>query len=103
MKSMFKTLIAAAALSVSAATLADGYQIAKNNNCFKCHDVSQEKKGPSFQYVGNAFRGRTDAQGRIQQTIRNGITYYFIWEKMPANHQISDGDLQELTNWVLSQ
>ena len=82
---------------------ADGYQIAKNYDCLKCHEVNQDKKGPSFQYIGNAFRGRSDAVGRIQNPIRNGITYYYVWEKMPAHHDMSDADLQELTRWILSQ
>ena len=82
---------------------ADGYQIAKANDCFKCHDISQEKKGPSFQYISNAYKGRSDAAGRIQNPIRNGITFYGFWKKMPAHPNMSDADLQELTRWILSQ
>ena len=103
-----KRIISTMAVSLGLITLsplayADGYQIAKANDCFKCHDVSKDKKGPSFQYISNAYRGRSDAAGRIQNPIRNGITYYYFWEKMPANHTMSDADLQELTRWILSQ
>ena len=103
-----KRIVTTLAVSLGLITLsplahADGYQIAKANDCFKCHDVSKDKKGPSFQYISNAYRGRSDAAGRIQNPIRNGITYYYVWEKMPAHHDMSDADLQELTRWILSQ
>ena len=82
---------------------ADGYQIFKKYDCIKCHEVSQAKEGPSFQYIGGAYRGRSDAAGRIQNPIRNGITYYYFWEKMPANRDMSDAELNELTQWILKQ
>ncbi len=105
---MMKRILTSALLSFSLIAFApsshaDGYQIAKANDCFKCHDISQEKKGPSFQYISNAYKGRNDATGRIQNPIRNGITFYGFWKKMPANRNMSDADLQELTRWILSQ
>ena len=97
------TAITIGLMSVSQLAQAGGYEIAKANDCFKCHDMTQEKKGPSFQYISNAYRGRSDAMGRLQNPIRNGITYYYFLEKMPANHTMSDADLQELSRWILSQ
>ena len=99
---MGASLIASSVL-FSTVSHADGYQIAKNYDCLKCHEVNQDKKGPSFQYIGNAFRGRSDAVGRIQNPIRNGITLYYFWEKMLANPKISQAELDELTQWILKQ
>lgn len=99
---MGASLIACSAL-FSSLSYADGYQIAKNHDCLKCHEVNQDKKGPSFQYIGSAYRGRSDAIGRIQNPIRNGITFYYFWEKMPANHKMSQAELDELTQWILKQ
>lgn len=82
---------------------AGGYDIAKANDCFKCHEIQHESKAPSFKFIANAFKGRSDAVGRIQNPIRNGITYYFIWEKMPAYRTMSERDLNELTQWILTQ
>jgi cytochrome c len=95
-------LIASSAL-LSTISHADGYQIAKNNDCFKCHEIDRGIKGPSFQYIGNAYRGRSDAAARLQNPIRNGITFYYFWEKMPANHKMSQAELDELTQWILKQ
>lgn len=104
MKRMITTgVLSLSLLAFAPLTHADGYQIAKANDCFKCHDISKDKKGPSFQYISNAYRGRSDAAGRIQNPIRNGITYYYFWEKMPAHRNMSDADMQELTRWILSQ
>lgn len=97
------TALSLALMALSPLSHAGGYEIAKANDCFKCHDISQQKKGPSFQYISNAYRGRSDAAGRIQNPIRNGITYYYFWEKMPAHRNMSEADLQELTRWILSQ
>ena len=97
------TVLSLGLIAFAPSSHADGYQIAKANDCFKCHDVSKEKKGPSFQYISNAYKGRNDAVGRIQRPIRHGITYYGFWKKMPANPNMSDADLQELTRWILSQ
>ncbi len=104
MKRILNTTLVFLGLSTfTALSHAGGYEIAKANDCFKCHDITKEKKGPSFQYISNAYRGRSDAAGRIQNPIRNGITYYYFWEKMPASPNMSDTDLQELTRWILSQ
>ncbi len=93
----------ASSMAFSNLANAGGYDIAKANDCFKCHEVDRGIKGPSFQYIGNAYRGRSDAEGRIKNPIRNGIKFYFIWEKMPANHKMSDAELNELTQWILHQ
>ena len=95
-------LVCSALLS-SGVAQAGGYDIAKANDCFKCHEIDRGIKGPSFQYIGNAYRGRNDAQGRIKNPIRNGIKFYYFWEKMPANHKMSEAELNELTQWILSQ
>lgn len=78
-------------------------QIARDNQCFKCHAIDTKKKAPSFQSIAQEFRGDTNGSTEIERTIRTGITSLFGQEKMPANSRISDGDLKALSQWILSQ
>lgn len=78
-------------------------QIARDNQCFKCHAIDTKKKAPSFQSIAQEFRGDTNGSAEIERTIRTGITSLFGQEKMPANTRISDGDLKALSQWILSQ
>jgi cytochrome c len=86
-----------------ASTVHANEQIARDNQCFKCHAIDTKKKAPSFQSIAQEFRGDTKGSAEIERTIRKGITSLFGQEKMPANTRISDGDLKALSQWILSQ
>lgn len=42
------TILSLGLIAFAPSSHADGYQIAKANDCFKCHDISQEKKARPF-------------------------------------------------------
>jgi cytochrome c len=77
-------------------------QIARNNQCFKCHAIDSKKKAPSFQAIAREYSG-SDGAEEIARTIRKGITSIFGVEKMPANSRMSDAELRLLTQWILQQ
>jgi len=84
--------------SLNSGTALASEQIARDQQCFKCHAIDSKKKAPSF---------RTIAQGsdaaEIKNVVRKGITSLFGQEKMPANRRISESDLNALTQWILAQ
>lgn len=82
---------------MSGTTLASE-QIARDQQCFKCHAIDSKKKAPSFRTIAQ----RSDA-AEIKDVVRNGITSLFGQEKMPANRRISESDLNTLTQWILAQ
>lgn len=95
---MKKTIISLA-LTLTAITAAHANeQIARNNQCFKCHEIDTKKKAPSFKSIAQ----NSDA-AEIKDTIRNGVTSLLGKEKMPAYRNMSDADLNALTRWILSQ
>ena len=110
-----KRIISTMAVSLGLITLsplahADGYQIAKANDCFKCHDVSKDKKGPSFQYISNAYRGRSGRRClftvritlRISGTqVLNDLPGFQPGRKSGLDHHVSgcDGDGHRLADY----
>ena len=55
----------AALLFSSAASAADetaARELARANNCFKCHAISKDKDGPAYHKVAEELRGKPDAE-----------------------------------------
>lgn len=73
-------------------------QIARDNQCFKCHAIDSKKKAPSFQSIAK----NSDAD-EIAHVIRKGVTSLFGSSKMPANTRMSEAELKSVTQWILQQ
>lgn len=73
-------------------------QIARDNQCFKCHAIDASKKAPSFKSIA-----KNEVASDIEQVVRKGIKSLFGTQKMPANTAMSDADLKSLTQWILQQ
>ncbi|MGL4766906.1 MAG: c-type cytochrome [Formosimonas sp.] len=95
---MSKLLLTLLALGTLSQTALANEQIARDNQCFKCHAIDSKKKAPSFQYLA-----KNSNAAEIRDVVRNGITTFWGKEKMPANKTISDADLKALTQWILQQ
>jgi cytochrome c len=54
------TLPVQAAVDVEAANKA-----LKDNGCTKCHSVDKTKKGPSFQKTAAKYKGKADAEAKL--------------------------------------
>ena len=77
-----------------------GQQIALKNNCLGCHKRDKKIVGPSFNAI--ALRYKNDIQ-TIQEGIKNGSKGK--WKDshgalMPPFKNISEEDLQELSQWI---
>ena len=99
-------LIAPAAHAVDAEA---AKQLARDNNCFKCHAISKDKDGPAYKKVAEKFRGKPGAEERLITHITSGEKAKFpdgheephkIVKTDPANDK---AQIKNLVDWILSQ
>jgi cytochrome c len=84
-------------------------QLAKQNNCFKCHSVDKEKDGPAYKKVAEKFKGKPDAEEKLIYHITSGEK-----AKFPDGHEEEHkivktsppkdmAQIKNLVQWILSQ
>ena len=92
---------ASAAVDVDAAK-----EVARANNCFKCHGVDKEKDGPSYKKVAEKYRGKPDAEAKLIHHVTSGEK-----AKFPDGHEedhkniqgkASPESIKNLVDWILS-
>ena len=95
---------AASAVDESAAR-----ELARANNCFKCHSVSKDKDGPAYQKVAEKFKGKPDAEEKLIHHITSGEKAKFP-DGHEEDHKIVKTDppndmaqIKNLVDWVLAQ
>lgn len=84
-------------------------ELARQNNCFKCHAVSKDKDGPSYKKVAEKFKGKADAESKLIHHITSGEK-----AKFPDGHEESHkvvktspekdmAQIKNLVDWILEQ
>ena len=97
-------------LSVSCSALAVDAEaaqaLAKKNDCFKCHNVDKNKKGPSFKKTAAKYSGQAEGAEKILRHLTTGPKVK-LSDGSEEDHKIIDSkDLQSVKNlvdWILSQ
>jgi cytochrome c len=108
----FVALCVAAALSYPAYAGVDetaARELARANNCFKCHSVSKDKDGPAYQKVAAKFKGKPDAEATLIHHLTSGEKAKFP-DGHEEDHKIVKTDppndiaqIKNLVNWILAQ
>lgn len=95
----------AAALAVSSAAFADdGEALFKKNSCGSCHALDKKSVGPALKKIAAKYKGDKGAQGRLEAKVRSGGSGSFGAMPMPTTPKtVSDGDIQTMVAWILSQ
>jgi cytochrome c len=101
-------LIAALAPAIAAAGAAEdfdrGYRLAQEKGCLDCHALGQTKVGPSFRAIAKRYRFNPQQPQRLPAVIRGGSAGHwgdrFVMWPQP---RLSDAEVRELVDWVLSQ
>ena len=92
--------VAQAAVDVEAAR-----ELAKTNDCLKCHSADKDKKGPAMKKVSDKYRGKPDAQETVIKHFTSGPTVT-LPDGLEIRHKIiGTKDPKELANiadWFLS-
>jgi len=89
------------ALDVAAAE-----QTARKNDCFKCHETSSLKEGPSFKYVAWKYKSDSGAAARIKFHLTSGEPAKGTDGKSEPHKIVkveNDAELVNLIDWVLSR
>ena len=73
--------------------------------CTACHNVEQKLVGPSFKQVAEKRKDEKDAITILAKKVREGGTGAYGQIPMPPNpkNKISDADLKQLVEWVLTK
>jgi cytochrome c len=115
---MFKTMQVASAVALAAAFLcgpayavdADAaLQLARQNNCLKCHAVEKDKDGPAYKKVAQKYKGKPDAEEKLIHHITSGEK-----AKFPDGHEEEHkivktsppkdmAQIKNLVQWILAQ
>jgi cytochrome c len=81
-------------------------QLARQNNCFKCHAVSHDKDGPAYKKVAEKYRNKPDAEARLIHHITSGEKAKFPDGHEEAHKNIkgkaSPAEIKNLVDWILS-
>lgn len=111
MKSKIAVLGIAGALALGAtganAALDDAkaQDLLKKGGCTSCHSVDKKIIGPAFKDVAAKHKGEKDAVATLEKVVRGGGKGTYGPMPMPPNPaaKISDADLHELAEWVLTK
>lgn len=75
-------------------------------NCFKCHAVDKNKKGPALRNIAAKYKGKSDAQETTIAYITTGPMVK-VRDGGEESHPVIDtrdpAALQNLADWILSQ
>ena len=89
-----------AAHASEAKDAAAGKPLAQADACFTCHAVAGAKIGPSFTDIAQKYAGKSEdaAEKAIEAEIKGGVK----GTMMTAHPSISAGDLDKISDWILS-
>ena len=84
---------------------AKALDIMKKSGCTACHSVDKKIVGPSFKDIAAKRKGEADAVATLEKAVRAGGKGAFGPMPMPPNPvaKISDADLHELVEWILTK
>jgi cytochrome c len=93
------------ALAAHAAPDADAAQaLMRKSDCFKCHAVDKKKDGPPFKEVAKKYKGKPDAEDKLEKHITSAPMVEIDGRK-EEHRQIKTKDAGEIKNvvqWILS-
>ena len=73
--------------------------------CSACHSVDKKLVGPSYKEVAKKHKGEKGAVAMLEKKVRAGGAGTYGAIPMPPNpkEKVSDKDLHEMIEWVLSK
>lgn len=92
---------AAAAIDADAAK-----QLARKNNCLRCHAVSKKKQGPTYHEVAAKYAGKADAEVTLVEHLTSGAKIKFPDGHKEIHKVIKAQNPEAIRNlaaWILAQ
>jgi cytochrome c len=76
--------------------------LAKKNNCTSCHTVDKKLVGPAYADVAKKYKGQ-DVAAKLEAKVAKGGSGVWGTMPMPPNApKVSEADIKELVQWILS-
>lgn len=101
---LFATIATPSAIAAVDADAAKA--LAKSNDCFKCHAIDKEKKGPSYKKIAAKYKGKADGEEKATKNITTGPKVK-LDDGKEEEHKIIDTkdpkQLKNLVQWILAQ
>ena len=95
------------ATSATAAIDADAAQaLAKKNDCFKCHAIDKDKKGPSYKKIAAKYKGKADGEEKAIKNMTSNPKVKLddgTEEEHKALNTKDAAAIKNLAQWILSQ
>lgn len=80
-------------------------ELARRNECFKCHAIDKKKKGPAYTRIAAKLKAKPDGVETVIQHITSGPPIE-LEDGKHENHRIIDtkdpNELGNLARWILS-
>lgn len=77
--------------------------LAKNNGCLSCHGVNNKVVGPGFNEIAAKYKSDKNAELYLAEKVRQGGSGSWGNIPMPAQTEVSNGDIKLLVNWILNE
>jgi cytochrome c len=102
-------LLFASAACAAGPAPAEAPPIVQKNDCLKCHEIDQDKDGPSFRKIAAKYKGMPDAERKLIARMAHGEKARF-----PDGHEETHkpvntsppkdmAQIKSLVQWILAQ
>ena len=106
MKAVLVSLAGAALLASGAAHAAldnaKAEALMKKDGCAACHAIDKKLVGPSYLDVANKYRNDKGAAANLAKKVKAGGSGVWGQIPMPPNAAVSDADIKDLVDWILT-
>lgn len=79
--------------------------LAKSSDCFKCHAVDKDKKGPSLKKIAAKYKGKADGEDKVLKFVTSSpmVKIDGKEEKHNAVESKDTKEVKNLADWILAQ
>jgi cytochrome c len=74
----------------------------KKDGCAACHAIDKKIVGPAYQEVAAKYKGDASAPAKLADKVKKGGVGVWGQIPMPPNAQVSDADIKQLVDWILT-
>lgn len=74
----------------------------QKDGCAACHAIDKKVVGPAYQDVAAKYQGDKDALAKLSDKVKKGGSGVWGPIPMPPNAQVSDADIKNLMDWILT-
>ena len=79
--------------------------LARENNCFKCHGIDKDKKGPSLKAIAAKYKDKPAAEAELVTALKSGLKIQI--DGTQKDHATvkaqDDAEILNLVQYILSR